>query len=128
MYLQGRFDKPVDQARGVQWLSEAAARGNLPAIQAMAELRTVGAAGVVERDAGEAMKWYLIMAKTGNLAPAAAEKAQALRNGMTQAEAQAADDNAVKWLRELEAVQTAARDAAQKAAEQRFAAFRAARR
>ena len=66
--------------------------------------------------------------KTGNLAPAAAEKAQALRNGMTQAEAQVADDNAVKWLRELEAVQTAARDAAAQAMEQRLATFRAARR
>ena len=47
---------------------------------------------------------------------------------MTQAEAQVADDNAVKWLRELEAVQTAARDAAVQTTEQRFTAFRAARR
>ena len=99
----------------------------LAVVQAMAELRNVGVAGILEKDAGEAMKWYLIMAKVGQLPQDAAQKAQALRNGMTQAEAQAADDNAVKWLRELEAVQTRSRDEAQNAAEQRFAAFKTAR-
>jgi len=127
VHFQGRFGKSVDQARGVQWLSEAAARGQLAAIQAMAELRLNGVDGLVEKDITEAMKWYLIMAKVGQLSQDAAQKAQALQNGMTQAETAAANDNAVKWLRELEAVQTAARDAAQKAAEQRFAAFKAAR-
>jgi len=44
-----------------------------------------------------------------------------------QAATQAADDNAVKW-RELETIQTRSRDEAERTAEQRFAAFRAARR
>jgi hypothetical protein len=100
----------------------------LASIQAKAELRTVGVEGILERDTGEAMKWYLVMAKVGQLSQEAAQRAQALRNGMTQAEAQAADDGAVKWLRELEAAQTLIRDEALRAAEQRFAAFRGARR
>ncbi|MCL2000850.1 MAG: sel1 repeat family protein [Planctomycetes bacterium] len=127
VHLQGRFGKPVDAARGVQWLIEAATRGHVAAIQAMAELRQAGIPGILERDAGEAMKWFLILAKVGNLPQAAAQKIQALRNAMTQAEAQEADDNAVKWLRELEAAQAKIREEAQQAAERRFAAFNAAR-
>ena len=123
VHLRGRFGKAVDAARGAQWLAEAAARGHRLAIQGMAELRQAGAPGVLERDTGEAMKWYLILAKTGSLSREAAQRAQALRNGMTQAEAQAADDNAIKWLRELESAQARSRDEAQQAAEQRFAAF-----
>ena len=125
IHLQGRFGRPVDQARGVQWLNEAAARGQVAAMQAMAELRQVGVAGVLERDVAEAMKLYLVLAKTNNLPPAATQKAQALRNAMTQAEAQVADDNAVKWLRELEASQLQTQEEAKRVAEQRFAAFKA---
>jgi TPR repeat protein len=128
VHLQGRFEQPVDQARGVQWLSEAVKMGQLDALRAMAELRNVGVAGVLEKDTGEGMKWYLILAKTGNLPQEAAQKAQALRNSMTQAEVQAADDNAVKWMRELDAAQTRSRDSAARATEQRLSAFRAASR
>jgi len=45
----------------------------------------------------------------------------------TQAEAKVADEKAVKWLRELEATQALIREEAMRAAELRFAAFKAAR-